>query len=227
MSTSDSLSTTDDLPACLVRDNLTSPYFPSMSAATLRVFVALCVIFTITSFRPLDHRVWSDLHAGRSIIQHGAPPPGSPLAAEPQAAWLSPVARYLVYQALGNDGLVLAHALVVTLIAGVLLLPVQAWLKRRQGPQPQPTDATAMRTVIAMGALFMTALVSPPSYALISGQTRGESQILDSGTPLYLADEVARRGITGTIAAPSDWAEYLVWRSEGRLRPLVSSSTSR
>jgi hypothetical protein len=30
-----------DLPACLARDNLTSPYFPSMSAAGLHTVIAL------------------------------------------------------------------------------------------------------------------------------------------------------------------------------------------
>jgi hypothetical protein len=41
--------------------------------------------------------------------------------------------------------------------------------------------------------------------------------------PLYLADEVARRGLAGNIAAPMDWADYLIWKTNGRVKPLVYS----
>jgi hypothetical protein len=42
-------------------------------------------------------------------------------------------------------------------------------------------------------------------------------------TPLYLADELARRNVTGNIAAPMDWADFLVWKTDGRLKPLFYS----
>jgi hypothetical protein len=91
------------------------------------------------------------------------------------------------------------------------------------GLEIRPTDSTAMRTLMAMGVVFMTALLAPPSFALISGQARGDGPIMVTDTPLYLADDVARRDLAGNIAAPMDWADYLVWKTDGRLKPLVYS----
>src|SRR5262245_11499604 len=94
------------------------------------------------------------------------------------------------------------------------------------GLEMRPTlddEPASMRTLMAMGVVFMTALLAPPSFALVSGQSRGDGPSMVSETPLYLADEVARRGLAGSIAAPMDWADYLVWKSAGRLKPLVYS----
>lgn len=103
-----------------------------------------------------------------------------------------------------------------------------AWRAWQSGagfqPAPQAADEpTAMRTLVAMGVVFMTALLAPPSFALVSGQARGEGPIMVTDTPLYLADELARRDLGGNIAAPMDWADYLVWKTDGRLKPLVYS----
>jgi hypothetical protein len=103
-----------------------------------------------------------------------------------------------------------------------------AWEARRRGAGFQPAEhdidePTAMRTLMAMGVVFMTALLAPPSFALVSGQSRGDSPILVTETPLYLADELARRDLAGNIAAPMDWADYLVWKTAGRVKPLVYS----
>jgi hypothetical protein len=76
---------------------------------------------------------------------------------------------------------------------------------------------------MAMGVVFMTALLAPPSFAFVSGQARGDAATMVSETPLYLADEMARRGLAGNIAAPMDWADYLVWKTDGRVRPLFYS----
>jgi hypothetical protein len=99
----------------------------------------------------------------------------------------------------------------------------QAWRERNQLPEQAPDEPTSMRTLMAMGVVFMTALLAPPSFALVSGQGRGDGPSMVSETPLYLADEVARRGLTGNIAVPMDWADYLVWKTDGRLKPLVYS----
>jgi hypothetical protein len=442
--------TPSSLPACLTRDNLTSPYFPTLSAAGLHAIIALCAIFALTSFNRLNHTdLWGHLNFGRWIVEHRALPAADPFAAQAgqqpmlHAAWLSQVAGYGVQRVFGNEGLVFGHALLVTLAAGVLMLAVvrrgaplswawvagaamflldlpivgtvrpqlfgqlgaalallaaaelptkrhpliwlpivtalwanlhgsvlmglvilgicaigMAWTGFREsgnnvakaasdprvlrmwlavllatagaclnphGPlllvrtiffgehaalssitewramsfssltgmltigslaatvalvklsprkwelhelllltlfalatfsairmlawwalvwtwvavphaaaawqayreragQPQPADEpTAMRTVLAMGVVFMTALVAPPSFALVTGQSRGEGPIMGSETPIYLADEVARRGLSGNIAAPMDWADFLIWKTDGRLAPLVYS----
>jgi hypothetical protein len=99
-----------------------------------------------------------------------------------------------------------------------------AWHAHRQhGTRPAHDEATAMRTLLAMAVVFMAILIAPPSYALVSGQVRGEGKSLVSDTPIYLADEIARREFRGNIACPMDWADYLIWKTDGRLKPLVYS----
>lgn len=99
----------------------------------------------------------------------------------------------------------------------------QAYRDRHQVRQLPSNNGTSMQTVLAMGVVFMTLLIAPPSFAVVTGQSRGEGKILAGDTPLYLADELARRGLAGKVAAPMDWADYLVWKTDGRLRPLVYS----
>lgn len=89
--------------------------------------------------------------------------------------------------------------------------------------EPLHDKPTSMRTVLAMGFVFMTAVVAPPSFSFVTGASRGEAQILSTETPLYVADEAVRRNLSGTIAAPMDWADYLIWKTDGRLKPLVYS----
>jgi hypothetical protein len=78
-----------------------------------------------------------------------------------------------------------------------------------------------MRTVMALGFLFMTILVAPPTFSAVSGRARGEGLIMVGDAPIYVADEVVRRGLAGNIAAPPDWADFLVWKTGGQLKPLV------
>jgi hypothetical protein len=99
----------------------------------------------------------------------------------------------------------------------------QAYRERCGQPENVTDEPTSMRTVLAMGVVFMTAIIAPPSFALVSGNARGEGPIMVSETPIYLADEVARRGLAGNIAAPMDWADFLIWKTNGRLKPLVYS----
>jgi hypothetical protein len=99
----------------------------------------------------------------------------------------------------------------------------RVYREQNQLPEPAADEPTSMRTLMAMGVVFMTALLAPPSFALVSGQGRGDGPSMVSDTPLYLADEVSRRGLTGNIAAPMDWADYLIWKTGGGLKPLVYS----
>jgi hypothetical protein len=87
-----------------------------------------------------------------------------------------------------------------------------------EADQPQ-----AMRTVIALGFVYMTVLMAPPTFSLISGQSRGEGPILVTDTPLYITEEVVRRQLTGNFAAPMDWADFVVWKTDGQLKPLIYS----
>src|SRR5262245_6376757 len=118
-----------ELPACLTRDNLTSPCFPNLSFAGLIAIVALGVIFMLTAFNRLNHTdLWGHLNFGRWMIEHQALPATDPFAAAPaatpvlQAAWLSQLIGYEVQTHFGNEGLALGHALLVTLTAGIVML---------------------------------------------------------------------------------------------------------
>jgi hypothetical protein len=99
----------------------------------------------------------------------------------------------------------------------------QAYREKHKFAAAASDEATSMRTLMALGMVFMTLLLAPPSFALISGQPRGAGASMVSVAPLYLADEVARRGLAGNIAAPMDWADYLIWKTDGRVKPLVYS----
>ena len=102
-----------------------------------------------------------------------------------------------------------------------------AWRKYQDQKSGEPildaSEPTSMRTVLAMGFSFMTILIAPPSFSFVAGANRGDAQIMVTETPLYVADEAVRRGLTGNIATPMDWADYLVWKTGARLKPLVHS----
>jgi hypothetical protein len=101
----------------------------------------------------------------------------------------------------------------------------EAYRRRQAGDawQPAPDEPTAMRTVLAMGVVFMTLLIAPPSYSLVTGTSRGERPIMVREAPVYLASELARRELAGKIAAPMDWADFLIWKTGGNVHPLVYS----
>jgi hypothetical protein len=124
-------------PACLTRDNLTSPYFPNLSFGGLLAIAALCGVFLLTSFNRLNHTdLWCHLNFGRWMALHHALPTTDPIAAAPstlpvlQSAWLSQVIGYEMQTRFGNEALAFGHALLVTLAAGVLMLAVY----RRDAP---------------------------------------------------------------------------------------------
>jgi hypothetical protein len=57
----------------------------------------------------------------------------------------------------------------------------------------------------------------------VTGKARGEGTITVVDTPLYVSDEIVKRNLQGNIATPMDWADYLVWKTDSGLRPLVYS----
>jgi hypothetical protein len=438
----------DQLPDCLRRDNLTSPYLPSLTRAGLAAVIALCAIFALTSFNRLNHTdLWGHLDFGRWIAQHQTLPTHDPFAAAPtntpilNAAWLSQVIGYEVQTTFGNEGLVLGHAMLVMLTAGVLMLAAvrrgidprfavaaggafflldlplvgtvrpqlfgqlgaafvvlacselparrhpllwlplvgmlwanlhgsiliglailgcyalsvavqvlrekawsiaESWNDQRivtsaaavllllagacvnpHGPlllprillfgehaalayisewkamnpasltgalligslliaaclwkyggrtwelheylllamfalatlsairmlawfaivwpwivlphaaaawkkfldsrgASEPADEPAsMRTLIAMGCVFATTIIAPPTYALVTGNARGGVPVSSQDTPVHLADQIERLGLSGNVAAPMDWSDYLIYTSQERLKPLI------
>ena len=125
-----------------------------------------------------------------------------------------PAIRMLAWRAVVWPWVVVPHA-------------AAAWRKYQSRNSNEPAgdhdEPTAMRAVLAMGFVFATLVIAPPTYGLIAGQPRGEAAITVTDTPVYLADELVRRDLAGTIAAPMDWSDYLIWKTGGRARPLVYS----
>jgi hypothetical protein len=99
---------------------------------------------------------------------------------------------------------------------------VAAW-ESRVGREETAAPANPMRTVIALGFVFMTLLMSPPTNRLILGHPRGVAAAASPETPIYIADEINRRNLQGTFYAPLDWADYIIWSQPEGLRPLVYS----
>jgi hypothetical protein len=85
---------------------------------------------------------------------------------------------------------------------------------------PKPTT---MRTMIAMAIVFLVLVWSPATHGFIVGQNRPEALVIDAKTPLLVAEEIAQRGLKGRFFAPMDWADFIVWKSHGRVQPLVHS----
>jgi hypothetical protein len=98
-----------------------------------------------------------------------------------------------------------------------------AWKKFLAGRElTEPADEpTSMRTLMAMGCVFATAIIAPPTYSLVTGTARGAVPVASQGTPVHLADQIERLNLSGKIATPMDWADYLIYTSQGRLKPLV------
>jgi hypothetical protein len=137
------MTTPTEVPACITRDNLTSPWFPSTRRSVVIASMALGVIFLLTSFHRLNHTdLWGHLNFGRWMAESQALPASDPFSSTPIAqsmlhsAWLSQLIGFEVQNAFGNEGLVFGHALLVTLMAAALMLavycrqtdPMLAWL---------------------------------------------------------------------------------------------------
>jgi hypothetical protein len=88
---------------------------------------------------------------------------------------------------------------------------------------PATDPPTAMRTLIAMAAVFLALVWSPPTHELISGQPRSELLVASSDTPQFVAEEIRQLGLSGRVFAPIQWADYLAWHTANAVQPLVYS----
>jgi len=79
------------------------------------------------------------------------------------------------------------------------------------------------RTFLMAALIFVTVMLSPPTYALLTGRHRPEQAVFSADTPYLIAEELADRQIAGRIVAPMDWADYLIWRTGSAVEPLVYS----
>jgi len=100
---------------------------------------------------------------------------------------------------------------------------VAAIARRWQSPDAAADPPTAMRTFIAMAAVFLALVWSPPTHEFITGHHRSEVLVAAADTPLFVAEEMRAQGLTGRIFAPIQWADYLAWHTNHALQPLVYS----
>lgn len=106
---------------------------PGLSRGGLAAVAVLSAIFLVTSVNRLNHTdLWGHLNFGRWIVTHGRLPVEDPFRsfarAEPfvNLYGLAQVLGYACHEAFGLEGLVLAHALVVTVTAALIVLATRA-----------------------------------------------------------------------------------------------------
>lgn len=104
----------------------------------------------------------------------------------------------------------------------VMPYAVALW-RARFGASAPAAPAAPMRTLHALGVIFVALLISPPTNNFILGRERGVGNATDRDTPIYVADEIERRNLQGAYYAPMDWADYLIWKHPHGFRPLVYS----
>jgi hypothetical protein len=82
-------------------------------------------------------------------------------------------------------------------------------------------EAGGVKALIALAAVFVAIMWSPPGHFLLTGQPRLVGQIMAPGTPLALAAEIEERRPSGAAYLSPPWADYLAWRGR-RLIPLAN-----
>lgn len=97
----------------------------------------------------------------------------------------------------------------------------QAYCAKKNIALGSPDEPTAMRTLTAASLVFATLIFAPPSYSLIVGAERPPAAILSSDTPYHITDAALHLRLEGAFAAPLDWADYIIWQSHGKLKPLI------
>jgi hypothetical protein len=73
--------------------------------------------------------------------------------------------------------------------------------------------STQRRTVLAIIVVLMTLVWAPPTYAVLSGTTRGVGRVVSRETPIDLAEAMNEMHIAGAMFTPMDWGDYLIWSS--------------
>ena len=110
-----------------------SDYFPQTTQTGLLTVIVLCVIFFLSSFHRLNHTdLWGHLCFGRWIVQQEQLPSSEPFAAAPTVEpftnipWLAQVLGYMVERSWGAEGLVAAHAILLTISCGLCMAAIRA-----------------------------------------------------------------------------------------------------
>jgi len=84
-------------------------------------------------------------------------------------------------------------------------------------------EASATKTSIALAAVFLAIMWSPPSRFALGAPARPVGEVMSPAAPLALPAEIEERSLQGAAFFSPRWADYLSFRSGGRLTPLVNS----
>ena len=151
----------------MLRPVVTLGFLPGTSRAGLAAVIVLASIWLVTGFNRLNHTdLWGHLCFGRWIVQHQELPTADPfrsfVAAEPvlNVYWLGQVLGYRCHQALGLEGLVLAHVGLVTLSMVLLMLAVL-------GRGATLGWAVAAAVVAYLLALPVTGTIRPQLFGMV------------------------------------------------------------
>jgi len=140
---------------------------PGLGRNAVAAVVALSAIFLVTSFNRLNHTdLWGHLSFGRWIVEHGTLPGSDPFRCFAptehflNAPWLSQVLGYGWHRAFGLEGLVLAHAALITLTAMGLMLALR-------GRRVSLGWAVAAAVTAYLLALPITGTIRPQLFGML------------------------------------------------------------
>ncbi|MCS7303867.1 MAG: hypothetical protein NZ602_02000 [Thermoguttaceae bacterium] len=187
--------------------------------ATVAAFSSHEPLRSISEWRPMTVQSLSGLLMLSSVLATGVL-----LRWSPRRVWASEVLlglvfgvgaftaiRMLAWWAIVWPWLVAPHAAAVALRYG-----------KTHSPKHVVSDAYhGKRWAITLAVVVLCLWWSPPVHSLLTGQPRPPESILSKDTPEPLAQFLLDRQIQGRMYAPMQWADYLVWRTEGAVVPLV------
>ncbi len=187
--------------------------------ATVAAFSSHEPLRTISEWRPMT------LHSLSGVLMLGSVlATGVLLRWSPRRIWASEVLLGLVFGigALGAIRMLAWWALVWPWLAAPHVAAV-AVLYGKTRPPRQEVSAAQMgwRWTAAGVAIGLSLWWSPPTQALLTGRPRTPEAVLSRDTPESLAQFLLEQSIHGRIYAPMEWADYLVWRTQGAVVPLV------
>lgn len=208
----------------------TLAWLPEIGAAALWRTALLSAVFLTVTFQRLPHdTIWPRISRGAAMDAVGSL---HQLETQPAAA-LKAAGDWLVYQIWrfgGVEGLIAGRAALAMLAAWVAWQLVARLVRRFTKSQDisattvrDQTEPVPRRTMLAMAVVLAVLIWSPVTYGLLTARPRAEVDALSAGTPYFLADEMARRGIVGRCVAAADWSSYLAWRTAGRVQPLLGN----